>query len=222
MKRFIVGVFAIASSIGPGLSAEIGAPQSLTSVAQYSDATPDRPYFTALQSLVERYGVANGFKTPSGVAFRGEQALSRADMIMLIDASLDQVAQLAEMTLMEMPPEQRDQAMRKLPIMQGAMCKPMAARFDSVKQIKDVKASDPWFQASVNLVEKWSIRIASSDGTFGPADAVGVDDARACLKIFSPKGPASRSGSLTRGDFAIMLNEALEDFTDGLAGSDGR
>ena len=216
MKRILIGAIMFAASAGPSLAVEIAGPQSLVSVSQYADVDPKQPYFNALQSLVERYGVANGFKTASGVDFRGDQALSRADMIMLIDGALDQAAQLAEMTLMELPPDQRDNAMKKLPIMRGAKCASMAARIDSAKQIKDLKPSDPWFQSSVNLVEKWSIRIASTDGALRPADPVSVADARECLKIFSADGPSHQPQSLTRGDFALMLNEAMEDFTSGL------
>jgi hypothetical protein len=217
MTKWLVScAVAAAFCVSGAGAAETGGQQSLVSVSQYTDVAPGHAYYNALQSMVERYGVANGFKSPDGVAFRGDQELSRADMIMLIDGALDQVAQLAEMTMMEMAPEQRSRAMAAMPIMQGAKCAPAAADLSSAKQIKDLKSADPWFQAAVNLVEKWSIRIANADGAFRPADPVPVADARECLKIFSANGPSHRPQKLTRGDFAIMLNEAVEDFTAGL------
>lgn len=217
MKASLICAAAFAMLSAGTIAAETGAPQSLVSVSQFTDVQPPSPYYEALQSLVERYGVANGFKGPAGVAFRGDTELSRADMIMLIEGALDQVSQLAELTVMEMPPEKQQGALRSLSIMQGAKCKSMGAKFESVSQIKDVKPNDAWYAAAQSLTEKWSVRIASPDGTFGARDPVSVAEARECLKLFSPKGPAHAPAKLTRGGFAVMLNEVLNTFAEELA-----
>lgn len=216
MRRSIVAAAAVFLGAVNVFAADTGVPQTLTSVSQYSDVQPDAPYFDALQSLTERYGVSNGFKGAAGVEFRAGQPLSRADMIMLVEAGLDQVSQLADVTMMEMPPDKRQKAMKSLSILQGAKCKSMGAQFVSVDQIKDIKPTDEWYEAAQSLVEKWSIRIAAADGKFGATDTVSTADAQECLKIFTPGGPPHKPAKLTRGDFAIMLNQAMDEFNEEL------
>jgi hypothetical protein len=212
----IKAIVAIVLAMPVAFAAETGGPHTLTSVTQFRDVAPGAPYFDSLQSLTERYGVSNGFKGASGVEYRGEKPLSRADMILMVEGALDQVSQLAEMAMMDLPQEKQNKAMKSLSILQGAKCRSMGALHTSVGQIKDVKPTDTWFPAAQSLVEKWSIRIASADGTFGASDTITAADARECLKIFAPGGPSHKPEKLTRGDFAIMLNQALDTFNEDL------
>lgn len=63
----------------------------VTSVSQLSDVQPTDWAYQALQSLVERYGVIEGY--PDGL-FRGERALTRYEFAAGVNAALDRLSQL--------------------------------------------------------------------------------------------------------------------------------
>ncbi|MDX2254404.1 MAG: iron uptake porin [Pseudanabaenaceae cyanobacterium bins.39] len=65
--------------------------QSVTSVSQLSDVKPTDWAFTALQSLVERYGCIAGYPDRT---FRGNQATSRYEFAAGLNACLDKVNEL--------------------------------------------------------------------------------------------------------------------------------
>ncbi len=66
-----------------------------TSVTQFMDVRPSDDYFRALQSLVERWGCVTGY--PDGT-FRGEEALTRGDFVIMLDACLNQVLSEIELS----------------------------------------------------------------------------------------------------------------------------
>lgn len=63
----------------------------VTSVAQLSDVQPTDWAYQALQSLVERYGVIQGY--PDGL-FRGDRALTRFEFAAGVNAAMDRVTEL--------------------------------------------------------------------------------------------------------------------------------
>jgi hypothetical protein len=63
--------------------------EQVTSVSQLSDVQPTEWAFSALQSLVERYGCIAGY--PDGL-FRGNKAATRYEMAAALNACLDQVS----------------------------------------------------------------------------------------------------------------------------------
>ncbi|MFN7392216.1 MAG: iron uptake porin, partial [Pseudanabaena sp.] len=65
--------------------------QNVTSVSQLSDVRPTDWAFTALQSLVERYGCIAGY--PDRI-FRGNQATSRYEFAAGINACLDKINEI--------------------------------------------------------------------------------------------------------------------------------
>ncbi len=73
------------------LSEESGALAQVTSVSQLSDVQPTDWAFTALQSLVERYGCIAGY--PNGT-FRGNRATSRFEFAAGLNACLDKINEL--------------------------------------------------------------------------------------------------------------------------------
>jgi hypothetical protein len=62
--------------------------QNVTSVSQLSDVRPTDWAFTALQSLVERYGCIAGYPDRT---FRGNQATSRYEFAAGLNACLDKI-----------------------------------------------------------------------------------------------------------------------------------
>jgi hypothetical protein len=65
--------------------------QNITSVSQFSDVNKSDPAFTALQSLVERYGCVAGY--PDGT-FRGQESLTRYALAMYLNACLDKINEI--------------------------------------------------------------------------------------------------------------------------------
>lgn len=72
-------------------SAGSDAMAQVTSVSQLSDVQPTDWAYQALQSLVERYGVIEGY--PDGL-FRGERALTRYEFAAGVNAAMDRLTQL--------------------------------------------------------------------------------------------------------------------------------
>jgi hypothetical protein len=70
----------------------------VTSVSQFSDVQPTDWAFTALQSLVERYGCIAGY--PNGT-FRGNRATSRYEFAAGLNACLDKINELISAGLAE-------------------------------------------------------------------------------------------------------------------------
>jgi hypothetical protein len=190
---------------------EFAQPQSIVSVAQFADVKPSDPHFSALQSLVERYGVTQGYKNGAQTTFRADAPLKRAEMTGLVVAALDQMSQLLAAT--DIPPAK----LSNLAIMQGSKCKATAVSHSSVSQLIDVTPQSPWRADLQNLIEKWNVQVANKDGVFGAGDDVTTAEASACLKIFSKTALSNYPAKLTRGGFAIMLNEALDGFGEDLA-----
>ncbi|MEY3303934.1 MAG: hypothetical protein RLZZ139_2307, partial [Cyanobacteriota bacterium] len=65
--------------------------QNVTSVSQLSDVRPTDWAFTALQSLVERYGCIAGYPDST---FRGRQATSRFEFAAGLNACLDKINEI--------------------------------------------------------------------------------------------------------------------------------
>ncbi|MFN7762141.1 MAG: iron uptake porin, partial [Pseudanabaena sp.] len=93
----VISAAVVASTfISSASSAEIQASsstiaQNVTSVSQLSDVKPTDWAFTALQSLVERYGCIAGYPDRT---FRGKQATSRYEFAAGLNACLDKINEI--------------------------------------------------------------------------------------------------------------------------------
>jgi hypothetical protein len=83
----------------------------VTSVSQLSDVQPTEWAFTALQSLVERYGCIAGY--PNGT-FRGQRALSRYEFAAGLNACLDKINELISTGLADKVNKEDLAALQKL------------------------------------------------------------------------------------------------------------
>lgn len=79
--------------INPALSNPTNELSQVTSVSQLSDVQPTDWAFTALQSLVERYGCIAGY--PDGT-YRGNRALTRYEFAAGLNACLDRISELID------------------------------------------------------------------------------------------------------------------------------
>ncbi|MFM7406987.1 MAG: iron uptake porin [Cuspidothrix sp.] len=83
----------------------------VTSVSQLSDVQPRDWAFSALQSLVERYGCIAGY--PNGT-FRGNRALSRYEFAAGLNACLDRINELLATATADLPSKQDIATLKKL------------------------------------------------------------------------------------------------------------
>ena len=95
-KTLLAGTAAVSAAFVAGgeVKAQTVQPQQfaqVTSVSQLSDVQPTDWWFSALQSLVERYGCIAGF--PDGT-YRGNQALTRGEFAAGLNACLDRINEL--------------------------------------------------------------------------------------------------------------------------------
>jgi len=85
--------------------------QNVTSVSQLSDVRPTDWAFTALQSLVERYGCIAGFPDRT---FRGKQATSRYEFAAGLNACLDKINEIISAGLADKVSKQDLATLQKL------------------------------------------------------------------------------------------------------------
>lgn len=63
----------------------------ITSVSQLTDVDPTQCYYEALKSLIDRYGLNVAYPDNT---FRGEQAMTRAEAVQLLNQALDRMTEL--------------------------------------------------------------------------------------------------------------------------------
>ena len=88
--------------------------QSVTSVSQLSDVRSTDWAFTALQSLVERYGCIAGYPD---YKFRGQQAISRYEFAAGLNACLDRINEVIATGLADKANKEDLATIQKLPLM---------------------------------------------------------------------------------------------------------
>ncbi len=104
--------------------------EQVTSVSQLSDVQPKDWAFSALQSLVERYGCIAGY--PNGT-FRGNRALSRYEFAAGLNACLDRINELIATANADLPSKQDIMTLRKLQEDFSAELATLRGRVDAVE-----------------------------------------------------------------------------------------
>jgi hypothetical protein len=102
----------------------------VTSVSQLSDVQPKDWAFSALQSLVERYGCIAGY--PNGT-FRGNRALSRYEFAAGLNACLDRVNELIATATADLPSKQDIMTLQKLQADFSSELATLRGRVDAVE-----------------------------------------------------------------------------------------
>jgi hypothetical protein len=122
VQKSLVGAIAFSAiAITPSILSEVSAQslppqkdvltQNVTSVSQLSDVRPTDWAFTALQSLVERYGCIAGYPERT---FRGKQATSRYEFAAGLNACLDKINEITSAGLADKVSKEDLATLRKL------------------------------------------------------------------------------------------------------------
>ena len=121
--------------------------QNVTSVSQLSDVKPTDWAFTALQSLVERYGCIAGYPDRT---FRGKQATSRYEFAAGLNACLDKINEIISAGLADKVSKEDLATLRKLQEEFAAELATLRGRVDAL-DAKVEKLEDQQFSTTTKL-----------------------------------------------------------------------
>lgn len=136
--------------------------QNVTSVSQLSDVRPTDWAFTALQSLVERYGCIAGYPDRS---FRGRQATSRYEFAAGLNACLDKINEIISAGLADKVSKADLATLQKLQEEFAAELATLRGRVDAL-DAKTAKLEAQQFSTTTKL---------SGEAIFGIAGATGAN-----------------------------------------------
>ncbi|MBD2149791.1 carbohydrate porin [Pseudanabaena sp. FACHB-1277] len=141
--------------------------QNVTSVSQLSDVRPTDWAFTALQSLVERYGCIAGYPDRT---FRGNQATSRYEFAAGLNACLDKINEIISAGLADKVSKEDLATLQKLQEEFAAELATLRGRVDAL-DAKTAKLEAQQFSTTTKLRGEAVMGLAAaSDGVGAPAD----------------------------------------------------
>ncbi|PZU97334.1 MAG: porin [Pseudanabaena sp.] len=143
--------------------------QNVTSVSQLSDVRPTDWAFTALQSLVERYGCIAGYPDST---YRGNQATSRYEFAAGLNACLDKINEIISAGLADKVSQEDLATLQKLQEEFAAELATLRGRVDAL-DAKTAKLEAQQFSTTTKLRGEAIFGLAAaSDGTpsGGPGD----------------------------------------------------
>jgi len=139
--------------------------QNVTSVSQLSDVKPTDWAFTALQSLVERYGCIAGYPDRT---FRGKQATSRYEFAAGLNACLDKINEIISAGLADKVSKEDLATLKKLQEEFAAELATLRGRVDAL-DAKVTKLEAQQFSTTTKLTGE--VIVSATAGTGGPNNA---------------------------------------------------
>jgi hypothetical protein len=142
--------------------------QNVTSVSQLSDVRPTDWAFTALQSLVERYGCIAGYPDST---FRGNQATSRYEFAAGLNACLDKINEIISAGLADKVSQEDLATLQRLQEEFAAELATLRGRVDAL-DAKTAKLEAQQFSTTTKLRGEAIFSVAA--GSDGVATAPGI------------------------------------------------
>jgi len=139
--------------------------QNVTSVSQLSDVRPTDWAFTALQSLVERYGCIAGYPDST---YRGKQATSRYEFAAGLNACLDKINEIISAGLADKVSKEDLATLQKLQEEFAAELATLRGRVDAL-DAKTAKLEAQQFSTTTKLTGEVIFSLTAGSG--GPNDA---------------------------------------------------
>ena len=140
--------------------------QNVTSVSQLSDVKPTDWAFTALQSLVERYGCIAGYPNRT---FRGKQATSRFEFAAGLNACLDKINEIISAGLADKVSKEDLSTLQKLQEEFAAELATLRGRVDAL-DAKTAKLEAQQFSTTTKLRGEAIFGIAAASDGVGTSD----------------------------------------------------
>jgi hypothetical protein len=145
--------------------------QNVTSVSQLSDVKPTDWAFTALQSLVERYGCIAGYPDRT---FRGKQATTRYEFAAGLNACLDKINEIISAGLADKVSKQDLATLQKLQEEFAAELATLRGRVDAL-DAKVEKLEAQQFSTTTKLSGLAFFNVTGATGNNKVRDARGVE-----------------------------------------------
>ncbi|MEA5485359.1 MULTISPECIES: iron uptake porin [Pseudanabaena] len=143
--------------------------QNVTSVSQLSDVKPTDWAFTALQSLVERYGCIAGYPDST---FRGRQATSRYEFAAGLNACLDKINEIISAGLADKVSKEDLATLQKLQEEFAAELATLRGRVDAL-DAKTAKLEAQQFSTTTKLSGLAFFNVTGASGSNVRRDPVG-------------------------------------------------
>jgi len=138
--------------------------QNVTSVSQLSDVRPTDWAFTALQSLVERYGCIAGYPDRT---FRGKQATTRFEFAAGLNACLDKINEIISAGLADKVSKQDLATLQKLQEEFAAELATLRGRVDAL-DAKTAKLEAQQFSTTTKLSGEAIFGVTGGSGNTNP------------------------------------------------------
>jgi hypothetical protein len=139
---------------------QIETAQNVTSVSQLSDVRPTDWAFTALQSLVERYGCIAGYPDRT---FRGQRALSRYEFAAGLNACLDKINEILSSGLADKVSKEDLAALQKLQEEFAAELSALRGRVDAL-EAKTAQLEAQQFSTTTKLSGEVIMAVTGASG----------------------------------------------------------
>jgi hypothetical protein len=144
--------------------------QNVTSVSQLSDVRPTDWAFTALQSLVERYGCIAGYPDST---FRGRQATSRFEFAAGLNACLDKINEIISAGLADKVSKEDLATLQKLQEEFAAELATLRGRVDAL-DAKTAKLEAQQFSTTTKLSGEAIMSVQGASGNSGTPSSSNV------------------------------------------------
>ncbi|WP_434685044.1 iron uptake porin [Pseudanabaena minima] len=144
--------------------------QNVTSVSQLSDVRPTDWAFTALQSLVERYGCIAGYPDST---FRGRQATSRYEFAAGLNACLDKINEIISAGLADKVSKEDLATLQKLQEEFAAELATLRGRVDAL-DAKVAKLEAQQFSTTTKLSGEAIMSVQGASGNPGTPSSTNV------------------------------------------------
>lgn len=157
----------------------------VTDASQLSDVSPTADYYTALENLINEYGVNVAY--PDGT-FRGEAPLTRGDFAYILNGTLENLTN-------------------------EGWVSPTASAIvpASVNPPSDVSPADPYFDAITILSGRYNINLTSTEGTFNGSQVMTGTEAAMYLNQALGSSVTGEDQELSRGEFVMLMQQALDE-----------
>jgi hypothetical protein len=188
----------------------------ITSISQLKDVKETDAFYMHVQSLAERYGI--NVAPCNKTTFGGRQVLTNAALAQMLSSSLQQISELKEAAMWDKNEADKQKIKAKIKLNGFDLYK---HKYTSIGEVKDVKATDCYYRFVKVLLEEYKIDITHKTGLLDARKPANGKNSGVLLKqVFGiPPGEVSKFANLTitKGEFAILLNEALDRYNEMMA-----
>jgi hypothetical protein len=201
------------SPIAPSASCDQCLDYEFTSISQLTDVKETDDCYIHLQSLVERYGVK--VAACNKTSFGGSQILTNAGLAKMLSSGLQIISELKKFAVNKKSEADKKKIEAKIKLKGFDLFK---HQYTSVDKIKDLKASDCYYQAVQILLEEFKIDITDKAGLLQAGKPANGKNAGLLLKeVFGLTDldvSKYATGTITKAEFSILLNMALDQYNE--------